>query len=839
MPTSRKLVLSLLFCASGALYAQEKEPVSELERFITHETAIDREPSLYPGARPLEELFGSQAQVAEVPRAITALSSTALEEFGIRSFADLGRVGAGTQQPNYYGVPGSPTLRGAKGSVFFNGMQRAYQRNEMPLSFGSAEAMDIVKGPAPAHFGPGMVGGFVNLTPKTPFFDKIRGSLQLTVGSNDLYQVQADYGGPTLLAGKPAAFRISFTGQLSGSYYDRIRNDYASLYASVKIQAAKDLTIFTGTEIFDFHSNENAGWNRPTQALINEGRYVIGEALDVSSTAWGGSADRNVISKNPALVVPRDVVDAAVKAGTITSAQRQTMNDLSTAEGRLAAYGANSPYLDRSNGGAYQYTPAYFAAGGKVFTQTISGSRVLSDDNDYANARNLLWFFDLNTQRNPALPLKFRTLLDWVKTDKLSTYGYAVSTRQLVLEEKAVSEKHFALLRGMDIESGVSARFTEGKILQDYTLEPFSRRDITRDSVSANSVLLTGPQRGPDGLNLWSPSSQGGANVHSRLWQFSAFLYAKNQLSSRLTLHTSLLAAHAPFRTKNPSEVDRSTAAQKAALDIHDKQNYTNASISPVLKLTEGLNAYLVYQKGTSIDSVQGGAMFGRGNFAHNELEEGGLKADLAKGKLFATLAAFRWEQSQFDARALVPELLRGRGLEVELTARPTQNLTFVASAGWQRVRRLKPLPYRSMPMTEQQWALYGGVFNSQFGPAIFNPTEGRAPAANPDLVYPGSPEFQAKFFARLQLPAGFSIGGGPVFSRAYWHNFDHTLRLPSSVVWNFNGAWTRGAWFVRAEMDNVFSEDYFLGSEPTFGANTLLTKAPGAQGKLSVGWRF
>jgi iron complex outermembrane receptor protein len=836
----RRLIIAFAaLLAAPLLRAQASPEVVELDRFITRETAVDRLGNLLPTSRPVDGIFGDDRALVDLPRAVTVLTEETLRQLGINSFDDLGKLGAGTQQPNYYGVPGTPTLRGAKGSVFFDGMQRAFQRNEMPLSFGSADAMDVVKGPAPAHFGPGLVGGFVNLVPKSPYFDQTRGSLKLTAGADDFYNAQLDTGGPTLLFGRPAAYRVSVTGQLAGSYYQRIHHDYASLYAALKTAVASDVTLFTGTEYFDFKSSENAGWNRPTPELLQSDRYVIGEPVNITSPAWGGNADRTAIYASPALVVPRATVDAGVTSGFITASQRTTLNDLATPAGRVAAYGASSPYLNNPNNG-YQYTPAYFTAGGRVFTAPISGRQVLSDPNDHANSHDLFWFLDVANQRNPQRTVKSQAILDFVDTDKLSTYGYAIQTRQLVLEEKLSVIDRYDLLDGMTLTFGPSVRYTDGKILQDYTDEPFGRRDITLPTVSPNTVLLAGPQLAPDGLNYWSPTAAGGANVHSYLWQFTAFAYAENKLTRILTTHTSFLVADAPYRTRYPDEVDLATPAQRAALTTSDHRDYYNASFSPVLTIVDGLNLYATVQRGTSIDPTQGGAIFGKGNFGENELYEAGLKASLLDKKLFAGLDVFRWEQTQFDVLTVNPELLQGRGIEFELTYAPTADLTFIASAGWQRVRRGTPLPaIRAMPLTEQQWALYGGVFNNGFGPAYFNLSEAHRPAANPDLVYPGTPETQYKFFARYRLPGGWAVAGGPVVNAAYWQNFDRTLRLPGTVVWNLNATYDRGPWSALLAVDNAFDEQYFRGSEPVFGANTLITKAPGAQWRLSLTRRF
>ncbi len=712
----RFLLLAGLLCAAP-LHAQQQapsplqalpsEPVTELEKFIASESAVGQGDSTLPDSRGVDGIIGDDRALVDIPRSVTVLTRQAMDEYGIHSFADLGRVGAGTQQPNFYGVPGTPSLRGAKGSTFLNGMQRAYQRNEMPLSFGSAEGIDLVKGPAPAHFGPGLVGGYANLLPKSPFFDRRRGSLRLTLGSDDLYQAQLDLGGPFLLAGRPSAYRLSLSGQLAGSYYDRIRNDTVSLYGALKSRLARDLTLFTGAEFFHYRSNENAGWNRPTQQLIDKGLYVIGEALNITSPAYGGTVDRNALSSSTALVVPRSVVDAAVFSGALSAAQRSALNDLSTQAGRLAAYGANSPFLANDNGGGYQYTKAYLDAGGRVFTTPVSGRNVLSDTRDFANSDNLLWFADLISRRAPDLPLRAQTLVDWVSTDKLSTYGYSSRTRQFVFEQKATVSRDFPLLRGLAVQAGASVRYTDATLLQDYSLEPFGRRDITLPEVSSNTVLLTGAQKGPDGLNYWSPSAVGGANVSSRLWQFSLFTSSELRASERLTLHLSGRLAHAPFRTWYPDEVDRATPAQRAAVASSDHKNYGSLGVSPVLRLAEGLNAYATLQRGTSLDATQGGAIFGRGNFSRSDLDETGLKYSNSRYKLSSSLAFFRWTQDQFDVRTVSPELLRGRGWEYELAFAPTESLTLSASTGWQRVRRFRPLTLiRSMPLSEQQWAL-------------------------------------------------------------------------------------------------------------------------------------
>ncbi len=832
-----------LGCASAwAQQIPENDGVMELEEFIATESSLAESGDILPTSRPTSSVFG-ELSAMDAPRSLTVLTPELMAQFDIQDFSDLGRIGAGTQQRNYYGVPGTPVLRGAEGGVFFNGIQRAFQRNEMPLSFGSFEAMDVVKGPAPAHLGVSQAGGYTNLIPKSPYFDRRRTIITAEVGTDEHHRLQIDSGAPLLIGERPAAYRLSLTGQYSGSPYDRVRNDFVSLYGSVKVQVSPHTTLFTGAEAFRFKSNENAGWNRPTQQLINHHRYVIGEPISIASSDWSGRANRYLLNQNPALVVPVGIVDAAVTNGAITSAQRSAMLNLADSGDRAQAYAgiaANDLTSINPTATGYQYTPAYFAAGGTVFTAPISTGTVLASNDDFADADNFLYFADLVSQRESGNQIKAQFLLDYINTDKRSTYGYAVTTDQLVLEAKGSYRQSFEFLN-TSLTSGLSARRTAATMRQDFFDEPFSRRDITRPQISGNSVIPVGEQTDPSGVNFWSPTAQGGANADSTLWLFSAFAFAENQLTESLVTYTSLVLTHAPYDTKYPAGVDRVGPDDPRRDPISSEKNFSSFSFSPVWSLNEFVRAYATVQRGTSIDPLDGGAIIGKGNFAENQMDEIGLKASLAEDTLFASFAAYQWEQTAFNVRENNAEEVKGEGVEFELTYAPSEHFAIIGSIGHQKVKRITPLGFRSIPLTEQQWALYAGQLNHGFSgiePATgFGPYS--APASNPNLEYPGTPQDQAKLHLFTALPAGFSMTIGVRWSGAYWHNFDRTLRLPSTVACDASLSWTREDWDVTLHGFNLSDEDVFTGAEPVFGANTLITKAPGPTAKLTITRRF
>lgn len=814
-PTFLFASLLLLAAAGRAQPAAAEGPVTELDKFIVKESALYRAGEVLPTSRPVDSVFGSGQSVLDLPRAVTVLTPELMARYDLQNLADLARIGAGTQAANYFGIPGTPYLRGVKASVFFNGMARAYQRNEMPVSFGSLESLDIVKGPAPAHLGPVPEGGYVNFIPKTPYFDRRRGSLTVTAGSHDFTRAQLDYGSPVLLGRWPAAYRVSLTAQDADTYWRNVGHNYVSAYAALKVRPREDLAVFTGAEYYDFRSNENPGWNRVTQDLIDRGEYLIGEPQDIASAAWGGKADQSLLvfpgstvgqpTNFRALVIP-----AATAEARLTPAQLALMEDR------------------RATDGGYRYTQAYFDAGGRPLTTKIDGSTVLADPADYANSRDFLWFLDAVSTRSPDRTVTVKSLVERLSTDKHSSYGYAMQTDQLVVENKLLVEQRHLRPADTTLTWGGSARYTYGWTVQDFAAEPFNRRDISRPTISANSQVPTGGDLDPNGRNLWSTGL--GGSTESDLWQGALFGFAQTRWSERFSTIAAVRAESVAYAADLPVEVGRATLTQRLAAERSGSKNHGSGSLSALWRVRPDTSLYASYQRGTALQPGQGGTVNSKSNFARAELKELGAKCALLDGRLFASLAAFEWSNARFNDRENRAERLRGRGTEFEVTWAPTAQFSVIASAGAQRVFRLDPLGFRARYGTAEHIALEAGAFDAGVTPT---------PALNPRLIYPGTPETQAKLDVSWQpVPAwGFSLGA--VWSHAFYHNFERTLVLPESLVWRGGLRWTHGRLGLRLSVENLFNADYFLGADPTFSHNDLVTKAPGREAKLTATWSF
>jgi iron complex outermembrane recepter protein len=800
--------------------------------------------SLLPTGRGADGIYGGESDPLKIPRALTIVTPETLRLSGVTTFADLSEVSPGAERLSYWGIAGSPELRGTHAGVYFNGMLRAWQRNEMPTSFGSCEALQIVRGPVPAQLETTPVGGYVDMIPKSPYFGAPHEKLSVSAGSWDTYKTQLDAGGSTTALGDhPAAWRVSLSGQKAGSYYDNVHDDYISLYATTIVQLDKRTTLTLGAEYYDHRSSEISGWNRVTQELVDSGEYVTGESIDITDASWGGTANRSLVTGSSrtgiqdfsALVVSADAVQAALTAGTITQAAVSALLDLSNADDRARAYGQALPstgkrdpnydssanptldaalakaYASGKSTSGYRYTQAYFDQGGIVFTTHIDGNQILADERDYADSRDGLAYVDWKRTYESDCVLTNKYFTERLRTRKHSTYGFALNSDQLVADDRLTLDVPLDSL-ATRLSVGAEGRYCWAVVTQDFYAEPFSRRDISTGMVSDNSVVFAGSDISADGLNLWSPGR--GANLDCNLVQSSLFALADTQFGERFRIYYGLRGEFASWHTHLADEVDRTSAALLAASRHLGSTFYCNGSLNPVYEFAKGWYLYGAAQAGTALAPGDAGTVVGKANFSKVNLVESGVKASLFDNKLYLALDAYRWEQSRYsdlDARALP---MRGMGIEAESTLE-LGDFALSAEYTFQRVRLLSDsIGYGATAMTQEEWALSGGVLTA---------TSDRVLAANPDRVYEGTPQHSANLMGVWKLPKGWGIAMGPHWRSATYASMDRSVKLPQSLVWNALVYWRSDRWDISLRVRNFTDEVYYYASDPVFSGNTLV----------------
>ena len=818
------------------------EQVMTLEKFITTETALQPADSLLQNSRPVDSVFLGSQSLMDTPRAVTLLSPELMKQLAIKNFSDLDRVGAGLTRPNIFGLPGLPFIRGDNATVFFNGMRRIPNQNETPTSFGSLDAMDLVKGPAPAHFGPTNAGGYANFIPKSPYFDKFRGSVALTAGSYDYYNTQVDVGGPVLFLDKPMAYRVSITNQQAKSYYDRLRNDYLSVYASAKARLSPKLTFFTGGEYYNFRSNENAGWNRLTQDLVNNGNYIYGDMdPNTTSAAYRGFVDNASIGFVPSQIAlgggfgfPIRNYDPAL-AIVVPSKDFQARFGTPNGTGNAYTTGAAAQALVVNFNGqlvGYKYTPGYFGAGGQLFTKKIEGNQVVSDSSDFANSKTYIWFADFAYEASAERTFTLKSLVESLSTRKISSYGFAHDSDSTALEQKlVVDEKRTVGGMPLGLQYGADLRYTYNNDANDFGVEPFGRRDVSNPTIVPQSVVLVGPQV------KWPAGYVGGSR--STLFQAGVFAQAALKVSDSFSVFAGGRYENANWELRTPKEFTPQNPKTKGNVD------YGSISVNPILKVNDLLSLYAVVQQGTVLNAGQtGGVNGGDGNFNESPFYEGGAKVSLLGGKVFATAAVYQFEKTtlaELPIGGLDSVRYESEGFELELSANPIKGLTVLASYGEQETRTPNSFPFTTRPFTAQDVALYSGAI--QYGQGgVFTPTPGTAAAsprfaANPKGIRSGYPLKSANLFVIYTFDNGFGFGAGPSWKSSFWNDNERTIRLPAATVWNANLFYKTKRWETTLRLSNVTDEDYFIGS--TFAPTMIVTKAEPFQTQLTVTLKF
>ena len=150
------LLAGLIVAASPVLADEASETI-----IVTGDRAhlIETEPD--------DTALGLSLPLLETPRAITAVSDTTLDRYGVTGVDTLTAITPSAYTASYYGVEGAVNLRGTLAESYFEGFKRAENRGTYSTPLGDAAEIEILRGPPSAIYGAGKVGGLVNFMPKS------------------------------------------------------------------------------------------------------------------------------------------------------------------------------------------------------------------------------------------------------------------------------------------------------------------------------------------------------------------------------------------------------------------------------------------------------------------------------------------------------------------------------------------------------------------------------------------------------------------------------------------------------------------------------------------------
>src|ERR1700690_4233794 len=220
--------------------------VTTLQKYTVSDVPLTEQ--VLPTVRPIGDVMGDDQNIIDIPRSVSSVNAAWMQDRMVKNAMDFGEFSPGVYSAAQYGIPGVPFIRGDLGTVYVGGQISQFSRNSTPPSFNGVEAMDIVKGPGSAVYGPQGegAGGYVDMVMKQPYFDTFHGEIEATLGywtpghSYSNPEVTLDFGGPLT---PNFAYRVSYLERGGMGYYENLHNSTQDLYAAMSYKVTKNLTL--------------------------------------------------------------------------------------------------------------------------------------------------------------------------------------------------------------------------------------------------------------------------------------------------------------------------------------------------------------------------------------------------------------------------------------------------------------------------------------------------------------------------------------------------------------------------------------------------------------------
>lgn len=197
-----------------------------------------------PGPPRTRTATRSDTPIKDIPLSVSSVPLATIEDQFALTLTDALRNVAGTSpQPGFGGLGSLPSIRGFQA----NGFLRDGFRQETfyaQLDMATVERIDVLKGAASALYGRFEPGGVVNVVTKRPLPER-RQAVQFSTGSNDLYRLTADAGGP--LTGT-LRYRLNLVGENANSYRDFVDTEKIVVAPSLEWQPRSSTSVRFDTQ---------------------------------------------------------------------------------------------------------------------------------------------------------------------------------------------------------------------------------------------------------------------------------------------------------------------------------------------------------------------------------------------------------------------------------------------------------------------------------------------------------------------------------------------------------------------------------------------------------------
>ncbi len=789
------LLTSLAAWSVAAQNAASTNAPTVMEKTVVEGLPLDE--TVLPTARPLSSVLGDDRSIIDTPRSVSLITKAQMEARGISQMTDIGQLAPGAYTPERYGLPGVPVIRGDLAEIYQNGQRMLYSRDSILPSFNQVEALDVVKGPGSAIYGPQGQGpgGYVNFVTKQPYFDQFHADVTTkwgtyVPGGQSFFSPEwnLDLGGPI---NKELAYRVSYLGREADSYYQNVKNDTQDIFTALTWRPNEKLELDWTAQYINSRFNEITGINRVTQELIDREIYNAGPVLP--NNAFGGP------------VYP---------------------------DGGFAILDPAQAHKVKIYGYEALTSPGDIALGQKFNSQLIT-TYYLSDS---AKIVNLSYGEFMETQKFEQYGYSEFVPVDWMINNRT----------ELHFDFDVKAGSHDFAIKTI---SGVDFRYQKLLSYQDFTDEPFFIYDLSNPASSLTFPTATGtvggglpiighPKYGITTFYDFSknppvPVATPNGSQDSELTQVGLFTQWEAQIFEKFSIVTGGRLDILDANAASPEIVGYSKGYfYQAEADVLDPSVF----VSGIYKWTPTVSSYVTYDLTEAVtgspnfggvDGTGGNSGLRRSLQAESQLIEVGTKASLFHNQVYVGVAAF--DQSRLRPNLTGPaSLIDTRGIELEAVYQPNRNFNLNANLTLQD-------SYNEYPPGASG---YEQTANYLDGYPVGFPADSAAPGGGAGLGN-GSPNYAGNNVGRLPLAAapkllfnayatymfesGFGFSVGPQVQSSQRANQEGTLIIPAQYVFNASFFYKRPKWEVQINFFNFTDQRNWTSIDPDFAGNDVI----------------
>lgn len=722
--------------------------------------------------RPDDTALGLELPLLETPRAVTAVSDTTLDRYGITGVDTLTAITPSAYTASYYGVEGAVNLRGTLAESYFKGFKRAEDRGTYATPLGDAAEVELVRGPPSVIFGPGKVGGLVNFVPKSESANDadIAGEATATYGSYSKRNLTGQIGVPLQFGALKGGIHAYGEIDDSFSYYRFTHPSHQLLELTADFATGAWIL---SSDYMVYHSNgevQTPGWNRLTESLVDHGTYITGGNTSLS-THGKPFLTFNDLGGNPYTFSPgfTPLYIALPGCGTCTSPAHMLDSGLGTA------------YLDRRT---------IYVAPGVDFSNTITHTGLI----------------ELSRSLDGGDTIRLQTFVDTLANDRFVSYGFPASYRTLISETRARYDfgQDFGRLTMMNV-AGAAYRYVgaTGKESFNSGIIALDRRDVSAPALP--NVLFPSPfdtlPPGQVGLG-WEN------NVHTTTTD--AGLFATSDIAWDKKLNLILGGRYDAYNVRSVdlgvlSFEPGSGRAAKGAFTYSASLNY---------KTDFGLVPYATHAKASAIEIGQASqvltSLLADDDWLSSSfLDEVGTKFSFLDQHLVGSLAWYRQERTQLQQGGGVVNVMgtRSKGAEAEIRYVMNPNISFTLAGSLQHTMVKGPDQSFAYVPARTAGVSPANGFGGAYVVFAFSSLPGKAGNYEDSLI-PHAVVSPYVTYTSDDQDWGATFGGTYVSHTA--QTVPDPILFPAYVTMNVSSFMRMGQWEADVNVDNIANARYF-----------------------------